>query len=657
MINTAILQDVIAEYKKVFNDEQWPEEKFKWRAVQCFQDNWKVDSDNFAEMLKASLSETHNLLDSRNNFPRGAINVLAENYPEEVRGMFLDLFDEQKDVFERIQNFKQQSSRLHEQLNNGRRSHFQNESAISTYLWLRYPEKYYIYRFGISQKVAQILGSDLKFKMGAYAENLRNCYHLFDQINEVVQQDDELRQMLQANLTPDYYADPELKTLTHDIAVYIRRNIGNGTKKTDWFPMDYSPCITVDGWVDLLKDSTVFTQGSLEIMKRMKDHGGQATCSQLSEKYGNTTHFYNNGSTTLAIRVFQKTGCPLYEDKNENDRFWPVLFIGKKATKDIPGAFIWKLRDELSQALDQVDLSHIELYHLDGDENGEDDKPPYDESDFLSEVYMSRSRYQSLVAVLEKKKNIILQGAPGVGKTYAAKRLAYSMMGEKDEERIEFIQFHQNYSYEDFIMGYKPVGDGFELQKGIFYRFCQKAAKDPDRKYYFIIDEINRGNLSKIFGELLMLIEESYRGVELTLAYNGQPFSVPENLYLIGLMNTADRSLAMIDYALRRRFSFFEMEPGFDTEGFQKYQSEIEDELFDDLILRIIDLNNEITLDRSLGKGFCIGHSYFCGLDKPGEEDLRAIVEFDIVPMLSEYWFDDQDKLQRWENILFGLFQ
>ena len=648
MINNAILQDVLTEYKLRFNDHRWPEEKFKWQAVKCFQDNRDVNSDDFAEMLKASLSETHNLLDSRNNFPRGAINALAENYPEEVRGMFLDLFDEQKDVFERIQNFKQQAARLHEKLNDGGRNHFQSESAISTYLWLRYPDKYYIYRYSIARDVAEYLESDLLIKRGAYAENLRNCYRIFSQINDVVKQDDELRQMLQAKLTPDCYADPELNILALDIAVYISREIVNSV----WSPKNYSPGIAVERWIELLKNPEVFTQNSLKVMKRIKHHGGQATCSQLSEKYGNSTNFYNNESVALAMRVFQTTGCPLYEDNNETDRYWPVLFIRKRAAKDIPGAFIWKLRDKLLQALDQIDLSHIEL-----DENGTNGKTPYNKSDFLKEVFMSESRYDALVTVLKKKKNIILQGAPGVGKTFAAKRLAYSVMGVKDEERIDFIQFHQNYSYEDFIMGYKPTGDGFELQKGIFYRFCQKAAKDPDKKYYFIIDEINRGNLSKIFGELLMLIEDSYRGVELTLAYNGQPFSVPRNLHLIGLMNTADRSLAMIDYALRRRFSFFEMEPGFDTEGFQKYQSEIEDELFDDLILRIIDLNNEITLDRSLGKGFCIGHSYFCGLDKPGEEDLRAIVEFDIVPMLSEYWFDDQDKLQRWENILFGLFQ
>jgi len=286
-----------------------------------------------------------------------------------------------------------------------------------------------------------------------------------------------------------------------------------------------------------------------------------------------------------------------------------------------------------------------------------DENPKYDEEQFLDEVYMTKSRYNTLVAVLKNKKNIILQGAPGVGKTFAAKRLAYSIMGEKDENRIEFVQFHQNYSYEDFMMGYKPVDDGFELKYGIFYRFCQKAANQPDKDYFFIIDEINRGNMSKIFGELLMLIERDYRGTKATLAYNGMTFSVPKNLHIIGMMNTADRSLAMIDYALRRRFSFFDVEPGFESEGFAKYQESLNNETLNALVLKVQELNREIILDKSLGKGFCIGHSYFCGQTECTDEWLHSIVDYDILPMLSEYWFDDTAKLQRWENILRGVFQ
>ena len=281
----------------------------------------------------------------------------------------------------------------------------------------------------------------------------------------------------------------------------------------------------------------------------------------------------------------------------------------------------------------------------------------YKKTDFLREVYMTEAKYDRLAAVLKKKKNIILQGTPGVGKTFAAKRLAYSVMGEKDDDRIEFVQFHQNYSYEDFMMGYKPVENGFELKYGIFYRFCQKAANHPDKDYFFIIDEINRGNMSKIFGELLMLIEADYRDKKATLAYNGLSFSVPKRLHIIGMMNTADRSLAMIDYALRRRFSFFDMEPGFDSEGFINYQNSFANETFNTLIERIKELNKEIAQDKSLGKGFCIGHSYFCNADDCTEEWMKDVVDFDILPMLSEYWFDENSKLQRWENILHGVFQ
>ena len=207
-------------------------------------------------------------------------------------------------------------------------------------------------------------------------------------------------------------------------------------------------------------------------------------------------------------------------------------------------------------------------------------------------------------------------------------------------------------------MGYRQDGADFKLTDGIFYRFCQTAANHPDKEFFFIIDEINRGTMSKIFGELLMLLETDYRRTKATLAYSGMPFSVPENLYIIGMMNTADRSLAMIDYALRRRFSFFEMEPGFNSEGFIKYHNGFAKETFNALIDQIKALNKEITDDKSLGRGFQIGHSYFCGREETGctDEWMRSVVEFDILPMLGEYWFDEQDKLSRWEKNLRGVF-
>lgn len=278
----------------------------------------------------------------------------------------------------------------------------------------------------------------------------------------------------------------------------------------------------------------------------------------------------------------------------------------------------------------------------------------YTKEDFLNDVFMSEEEYERLRSVFVFKKNIILQGAPGVGKTYATKRLAYSLIGEKNAERVKMVQFHQSYSYEDFIMGFRPSDIGFELRKGTFYNFCKRAELDAVNDYFFIIDEINRGNLSKIFGELFMLLENDKRGASLQLVYSDEKFSIPDNLYIIGMMNTADRSLAMLDYALRRRFAFFELQPGFDTDGFKTYQSNINNRKLDNLIACVKNLNYAIATDESLGEGFCIGHSYFCNLTPESVNDqvISNIVEYELIPLLKEYWFDEPTLVREWSESL-----
>lgn len=278
--------------------------------------------------------------------------------------------------------------------------------------------------------------------------------------------------------------------------------------------------------------------------------------------------------------------------------------------------------------------------------------PEYTSEDFLNEVFMSEKHYNRLVQLLEMKKNVILQGPPGVGKTFAAKRLAYSIMGVKDKNRVKMIQFHQSYSYEDFMMGFRPTETGFKLHTGPFYNFCKQAEQDMDHDYFFIIDEINRGNLSKIFGELFMLIENDKRGTELELLYADEKFTVPSNVYIIGLMNTADRSLAMLDYALRRRFAFFDINAGFSTDGFKEYQEKLQSPKFDTLIERVEDLNNDIRNDEMLGNDFIIGHSYFSNLTQVTDTILSNIVEFEIIPLLKEYWFDEPSKVDIWTDTL-----
>lgn len=320
-----------------------------------------------------------------------------------------------------------------------------------------------------------------------------------------------------------------------------------------------------------------------------------------------------------------------------------------------PGQAVMKTLTNISAYPDYVQKL-LALFAEDTSEEVSEQKeikyPLYSKDDFLNEVYMDEDTYNTLTELLEAKYNVILQGAPGVGKTFAAKRLAYSIMGQKDTSRVAMVQFHQSYSYEDFIQGYRPSKDGFELENGTFYKFCKEAEEDNERPYFFIIDEINRGNLSKILGELMMLIEKDKRGEKIKLLYSNEWFTVPQNVRIIGMMNTADRSLALMDYALRRRFAFFDFAPAFSSEGFKNYLSEKDSPKLEKLIAAVESLNSTISTDESLGDGFRIGHSYFCTDDEITDEWLKSVVEYEVIPLIKEYWFDEPTKVRDWSATL-----
>ena len=948
MINSSLFQEALSEYKELFSrlfNGDLSGEKFKWEAVQCFQKNWNLNASDFADMLKRALHDTGGLLANRNNYPGQMIQIFAEKSPEEVRTMFRSLYDEDRDIYDRISEFKRNSADMLERFGDGAANHYQTENAITTYLWLRYPDKYYIFKYGEVKSVAEKLETNYLFKQGDYQRNIKNFYALYDELCDELKKDSDLRAILDSLLDAKCYPDPEAKTLTVDFGFYVSRYFDRQSvpESDDWWPSleEYSPGFNKEDWLELLNNPEVIGPIWGGVLAGFYGLGGSATCSQVAQKYGLTPSAISGRCTNLAKRIQKVSGCPILEI-DERTRYWPILFQGKNADSRTPGVFTWRLRPELISALQEFDIMSYEYEIPEGvspagqdkcvwlfapgdgaeiwdtckqsgimaigwgwvgpvdgfhsveeikkhmNENGEpeapykwpglalwqiahemkpgdivfaktgrsqllgrgevegdyyydeslgeeyrhcrkvkwtetgswtysgnfitktltditpypnmvkelndlidgvelphgEDKnywilkanlnvwgfsgapigerrriyqnardvtpgdivfgydsspvnqivalakiteqdgdrlyfektedltapidfhtlkndpelaqmrfftnpewslfkltkseaerliklvcekrseqemrqvperepiPPYTPDDFLSNVYMSRESYNTLRGVLKRKKNVLLEGAPGVGKTYAAQRFAWSLMGEKDNERIAMVQFHQSYTYEDFIMGFRPTETGFELSTGVFYEFCKKASADPSRPYFFIIDEINRGNLSKIFGELFMLIENENRGKELRLLYKDEMFAVPGNLYIIGMMNTADRSLAMIDYALRRRFSFFPMKPAFDSDGFKTYQAELENEKFDKLIDCIVALNKKIADDEALGEGFCIGHSYFCNLEEVDDAVLSEIVEYEIIPLIREYWFDEPTNVRDWSELL-----
>jgi len=292
-----------------------------------------------------------------------------------------------------------------------------------------------------------------------------------------------------------------------------------------------------------------------------------------------------------------------------------------------------------------------------------EDFDTYDKENLLNETFINEEQYEKMKEGLLENKNIILEGAPGVGKTYLARRLAYSIIGKKNPNRVMMVQFHQSYGYEDFVMGYRPTENGFKLKNGPFVEFCNKARGNADEKYFLIIDEINRGNISKIFGELMMLIEKDKRDYKIKMLYSNDCFDVPSNLYIVGMMNTADRSLALIDYALRRRFYFYNIIPAFENDNFKRlvnsYQSNEDavgrlNKLLDVIYYSTDNLNKEIINDESLGGGFTIGHSYFCKeLNAVITNNwVESIVEYNLIPLIQEYWYDDKDMLKKWSDKL-----
>lgn len=424
---------------------------------------------------------------------------------------------------------------------------------------------------------------------------------------------------------------------------------------TDYYPSlnEYNPGITAEEYERILDNENIVKRVWLDILYYLYIMGGTGSCKQIANKYGNSAAHYNTNAINVARAVYKETQCPLYIRESGKNQYWSVLFYGRAMEDSDEGVFSYKIREPLMEAIKMLE---------------------------------GRGAFQEMKELdKEFDKNLILYGPPGTGKTYNSVIYAVAICDGKPIDeltdydavmsrynelkkagRISFTTFHQSYGYEEFIEGIKPIIDenkhdiGYTIEPGVFKKFCDNAKsitrtstgiestviEENTEPYVFIIDEINRGNISKIFGELITLIESTKRegmpeAASAILPYSGDEFSVPSNVYILGTMNTADRSIAFMDTALRRRFQFVEMMP--DSDVLRKIHADNVEDLDVAAMLDKINERIEFLYDRE----HTIGHAFFTDLkDDATLEKLQSIFEKSVIPLLQEYFYEDYQKIQ-----------
>ncbi len=740
------IQEIIAAYKADFNrvNEQ---ERYKWEAIGHYKAHWKIDAEDFAGMLAEAFRLTDNLLAASMYYPYRMLKEYSKAEPETVRALFRMLYDESIPLAQRYVDFRAGFDKFVKPLN---LNHYQDLHAISVYLAFQYPEKYYIYKYTIYKMFRDKIGfTEEKGKNKSEVWKLENYNRMCDLVLDVVSGDEEVLTMSKNRLDDRCYQDTAYHLLTTDVVYFGRWFAEEETESIYWPSLaEYNPNLSAADWAEILKDKNLTSEEALAMLKMILEQGGESTCSMLAEFYGNTPIYYSRLGSNYGAKIKKKYNCPDCMDGDVN-RYYVIPFIGRNVSENGNKRYSWKLREELREALNNMDLSSITTVK-------EETKT-------------------------DVSKNTILYGPPGTGKTYntiiyavaiienkelvTVKQENYDEVLEryneyKEEGLIEFTTFHQSYGYEEFIEGIKPeVSSGgksgdvrYSIQPGVFKKFCEfaqdkgvdfeiawkdlaKAAQENNGKYefrrrtgsiiqaeyrkeddafvvtwsgntnnklkkekvleqwkntkysdredipsggtkwmfdaiqavideliqvfrlkkqpkdservirnhVFVIDEINRGNISKIFGELITLIEPTKRvgqteGMMVKLPYSHQLFGVPDNVYLIGTMNTADRSISTIDTALRRRFRFKEMMPDASVlDGIS-----VEDISIKDMLIR---MNQRIAAlyDRE----HTIGHAYFIPLrNAPTIEVLATIFSDSIIPLLQEYFYEDYEKIR-----------
>ena len=342
------------------------------------------------------------------------------------------------------------------------------------------------------------------------------------------------------------------------------------------------------------------------------------------------------------------------EHKNVRDVAWtnrgdwsPVPVVARRTLIDITNltGYCRELEDLISDSSDANISDDYDIEYT----------ASYSKQDFLTEAFMEENEYEELKYLLLSRKNVIITGVPGVGKTFLAERLAYSVIGGIDYERVKSIQFHSGYSYDNFVMSLDTSVGGRHLSTGVFYDFCKEAEPD-DKEHFFIIDDINRGDVGNIFGDLLMLVGRDDRGKKIRLLYRDEQFSIPDNVHIIATMNgTADAY--GLDYSVRRRFAFYELTPAYDKKSFVSYVKKIGSPKLEKIVKIISDINKTLLADPLLSDGLMIGHGYFCGKMDLTDENLNAIVKYEIIPLIRELFTKQPEQAKSWIGKIAGIIK
>ena len=740
-----IASELIEKYIDILEENGEPNEAYKYLAINTFQQNWNLEADDFYQMFRASFSKVSNLL-YQNSW--GFIEKSAQNFPEETKEIFRNLYDESAEITQRIKTFQVESEkllpRIKQVLNRTNINAQQDERTISVYLAFRFPEKYMLYKADYYKNFCEQLNIKSKksgerflhlqeFSEQIIKENLLddkfiNTYRKFYQ-----KPDWDDKYLMIQNILYVVFRDFKETDLVNLLKDFNRKDLEEYyeflDKIIEKFDLQQNDQRLVFNFRD--KKFIVFTIGQRYIWRVRNSKSSELTFGAISTDVftenhsnfdGNPTAYWNGTNTILEIINHQiKVFDAIEKELNRTQ----ISGYSKHNKKD------------LEQMAFDVDFRNEVLSQLD---------------------YQTTTEKPMEITKSDKKTplNQILFGAPGTGKTYNTKRISVEIInGVKARTREEinaeyenlvnanqivFTTFHQSLSYEDFIEGIKPeTSDGnvtYEVKDGIFKSLCQNAnpkntvsfenayeklqqklaeneiieLKTPTDKtfsialnkngnlslrtgskrekqgvltkekllqqlngkevfigwegyfkgvinhlkaefnfnpettentknYVLIIDEINRGNVSAIFGELITLLEEDKRKgnkeqTEVTLPYSADKFSVPNNVYIIGTMNTADRSVEALDTALRRRFSFTEMQPNPEILLDSEYQDVDLKQLLETINQRI-----EVLID----KDHQIGHSYFIGIQNL--EDLKLVFKDKIIPLLEEYFYGDFGKI------------